>query len=340
MKSIFKIKRNGIVNIKNVKVFVAVIVLLFLLLLLFKHSNKKITMSFVGDILLDRGVLKQMELNGYEYPFLEVKQTLRKADICCGNLECPLTDGGIPSSKDPKYIFKAPVDMAKYLKDAGFTLLNLANNHTMDHGAKGLLDTIDILDKYGIACVGGGTTLNDATLPLFISVRGTKIGFLSYSAFPPEGYFYADEKPNISKLNISTLGASVCNAKEQCDFLVVCFHWGREFDFFPNEDQKIAAHIAVDNGADIVIGHHPHVYQGIEEYNGKYIFYSLGNFVFDKQIPPGTDESYILNIYLRKGELEKIDLIPVKINYCQPKVIEKKGTGEREQGTVLLLPHK
>jgi poly-gamma-glutamate synthesis protein (capsule biosynthesis protein) len=311
-------------NKKRLFMVIACVILLISSALFF-HARKRqtIILYFTGDILLDRGVMKYVEQYGYDYPFLKIKDTLKDGDIVCGNLEGPLTEGGIPSLKDPRYIFKFPPSIAQNLKDAGFNMLNLANNHTMDHGAKGLRDTMDTLNKCDIEWFGAGDNAEKARSPVFINIKGTVIGFIGYSAFPPEGYFYTSERPNISMLDESSLGESVAEARKKCDFLVVSFHWGREFDPYPDDIQKNAAHIAVDSGADIVIGHHPHVYQGVEEYNGKFIFYSLGNFIFDKQIPPGTDKGAAVKLYIQNGRLKNLDVLPVKITECQPEILEE-----------------
>ncbi|HAA26246.1 MAG TPA: hypothetical protein DCE11_09075 [Ruminiclostridium sp.] len=292
---------------------------------LFLHVRKRQTviLYFTGDILLDRGVMTYMKQYGYDYPFIKVKDLFKDGDIVCGNLEGPLTEGGIPSQKDPRYIFRFPPPVAQNLKDAGFNLMNLANNHTTDHGAKGLTDTMNTLNEYGIAWFGAGKTAKEAASPVFVNISGTVIGFLGYSAFPPEGYFHTQEKPNISMIDESSLRESVINAREKCDFLVVSFHWGREYEPYPDDSQKKTARIAIDSGADIVIGHHPHVYQGIEEYNGKFIFYSLGNFIFDRQIPPDTDKGAVIKLYIQKGRLKKWDMLPVKIKECQPEILEE-----------------
>ncbi|HEY8500269.1 MAG TPA: CapA family protein [Clostridia bacterium] len=310
---------------KNRIFIIAVCVIIFASLTLFFYARKRQTviLYFTGDILLDRGVMTYMEQYGYDYPFLKIKDAFKDGDIVCGNLEGPLTEGGIPSLKDPRYIFRFPPSIAQNLKDAGFNMLNLANNHTMDHGAKGLTDTMNKLNEYGIAWFGAGSNIKEASSPVFVNIGGTTIGFLGYSAFPPEGYFHTQEKPNISMLDESSMGESIINARKKCDFLVVSFHWGREFDPYPDNTQKNTAYIAIDNGADIVIGHHPHVCQGVEEYNGKYIFYSLGNFIFDKQIPPGTDKGAVVKLHIQNGKLKKWELLPVKITNCQPEILEE-----------------
>jgi len=311
-------------NKKRLLVIVACFILLISLALFFyARKRRTVILYFTGDILLDRGVMTYIEQYGYDYPFLKIKDAFKDGDIVCGNLEGPLTEGGIPSLKDPRYIFKFPPSIARNLKDTGFNMLNLANNHTMDHGAKGLTDTMNTLAEYGISWFGAGKTVEEAASPVFVNIRGTVIGFLGYSAFPPEGYFHTQEKPNISMFDESILRESVINAQKKCDFLAVSFHWGREFDPYPDDNQKNTARIAIDSGADIVIGHHPHVCQGVEEYNGKFIFYSIGNFIFDKQIPPGTDKGAVIKLYIQNGKLKKCEMLPAEITDCRPEILEE-----------------
>jgi gamma-polyglutamate biosynthesis protein CapA len=144
------------------------------------------------------------------------------------------------------------------------------------------------------------------------------IGFLGYSAFPPEGYFYFEDRPGIAHVDSERLGNEICNARKHCDFLIVSFHWGKEFEFFASESQKKLARLAIDNGADTVVGHHPHVLQGVEMYKGKFIAYCLGNFIFDRQIPEGTDETVIVNLLLSKEGIRQIVLVPVRIADSRP----------------------
>lgn len=275
--------------------------------------------ALVGDILLDRGVGRAISDKGMDYPWLKVGGILKQADIAFGNLECPLTRaeaGGI--LKNRNLIFKGDPENAKELKQAGFDVLNLANNHTMDYGPQGLEDTLKTLGETGIAALGGGMNPEEAAGPVFFKKAGMTIGFLGLSAFPPEGYFFSDEKPDVARAGGVKTVEAIEKAKKQCDFLIVSFHWGKEFDHYPGAEQKAMARSAVDHGADLVIGHHPHVLQGVEEYGGHLIFYSLGNFVFDRQIPEGTDETVVLVVAVAGGQLKKAEIVPVKIGECQP----------------------
>lgn len=282
------------------------------------NYTKPIHIIAAGDILLDRGVDKYLEESGYDYPYAGIKGKIAKGDIATANLECPLTDSGNAVLKRPDLIFRGSTLNAAALKAAGFDLLNLANNHTMDQGRVGLENTIKVLESNGIRSLGAGMTRSEARKPVFIEKGKTRIGFLGYCDFPPEGYMYDEEKTDIARPDIKSLGEEIKAAREQCDFLVVVFHWGKEFDSYPGEQQREMAHAAIDNGAGIIIGHHPHVLQSIEKYKGKLIFYSLGNFVFDRQLPKGADESVIIDITVDGSGWKETRIIPVRIEACKP----------------------
>lgn len=286
-------------------------------------GDNNVTISLVGDILLDRGVEKVIQEHGADYPYSRVKSIVSKSDMAMGNLECPLTLEGIPVLKNRNIVFNADPANAYSLKKAGFDILNLANNHVMDYGSKGLLNTVIFLEKQGIATVGAGRNKDEAHKPAFIKKGLLTVGFISFSAFPAEGYFYFEEKPDVAYVDIDSIRSEIEVAREQCDFLIASFHWGREYDLYVSKAQRELAHHVIDSGADIIVGHHPHVLQGIESYKGKLIFYSLGNFVFDRQWQRGTDESVIINISVSRAGLEGVEIIPLKIKECQP--AELKG---------------
>lgn len=287
-------------------------------LLAFGENNKsEVTICFTGDILLDRGVKREIEKNSYDYPYLLVRDLMKKSDIVYGNLECPLINESTPVLKRRDLVFKGDLSNAKALKNAGYTILNLANNHTMDYGHEGLLSTLNVLKKESIKTIGAGYKKEDAYKPVYIYKNGIKTGFLSYSIFPPEGYIYSNSKPDIARFE-NWVNNDIKKVKKKCDFLVLTFHWGKEFAFFSSELQKEFAHNAIDSGCDVVVGHHPHVLQEIEIYKDKPIFYSIGNFVFDNQIPQGTDETIILNLKLKRSSNIETEIIPIKIKNCQP----------------------
>lgn len=307
------------------KRFFAAAAIIFAAVAVFIYCNhsRQIHILAAGDILLDRGVDKYLDEYGYDYPYKDIKREIRKADIAFANLECPLTGKGeAVLKKRQDLIFKGSSQNGAALHGAGFDLLNLANNHAMDQGREGLLDTVDILADAGIKSLGAGKSRSEARKPVFIEKGGVRVGFLGYSDFPPEGYIYDEDKADVARPDLKTLGEEVRADAEDCDVLVVSFHWGKEFDHYPGKMQQELAHAAVDNGADIVIGHHPHVLQGIENYKGKLIFYSLGNFVFDRQLPKGTDETVVIDILADRSGWTKVRIIPVRIVDCKPVIAE------------------
>ena len=298
-------------------------IIMLLLVFAFKAINNEIHLVAVGDIMLARGVEKRIEKEGLNYPFVHTKEFLLKKDIVLGNLENPIYSGNSPVYKKSNLVFKAKSENAAMLKEAGFTILNLANNHTMDHKEAGLINTMKILHDNGISYIGAGIYNDKATSPLVIEKKGCKIGFLGYSMLGSEDNIYSNNQADIYKVT-AEINNEILEAKLKCDFLVVTVHWGNEYDFYPSEKQKKLAYQIINSGADLILGHHPHVLQGIEQYKDKYIFYSLGNFVFDKQIQKGTDESIILNLVIKNKQVAKINIIPIKIVDCQPTL----ATGE------------
>lgn len=278
-----------------------------------KTRPDEITISLTGDIMLSRGVQRYLEEYGYDYPYEDVSELFLQDDLTIGNLECPITDNGNNANKAKRFLFKADKDNAAALKRAGFDCLNLANNHTMDYMSSGLHDTMACLDEQGLAYVGAS---ENAALkkPYIFEKHGIRVGVLAYSALPAEGYFFNKDKPTIqyiSTMDFSGMEEDIAAA--ECDFLIVYFHWGIEYQPYKSDTQELIAKKAIDLGADFVVGAHPHVLQEPELYKDKYIYYSLGNFIFDKQIPPGTDETIILQLTLDHQGLVSVKEIPAVI---------------------------
>lgn len=278
-----------------------------------KTRPDEITISLTGDIMLSRGVQRYLEEYGYDYPYEDVSELFLQDDLTIGNLECPITDNGNNANKAKRFLFKADKDNAAALKRAGFDCLNLANNHTMDYMSSGLHDTMACLDEQGLAYVGAS---ENAALkkPYIFEKHGIRVGVLAYSALPAEGYFFNKDKPTIqyiSTMDFSGMEEDIAEA--ECDFLIIYFHWGIEYQPYKSDTQELIAKKAIDSGADFVVGAHPHVLQEPELYKDKYIYYSLGNFIFDKQIPPGTDETLILQLTLDHQGLVSVKEIPAVI---------------------------
>lgn len=288
------------------------------------EPSKEISVITVGDIMLSRGVAKKIKShNDLNYPFLKTRDYLKSGDIVFGNLESPITPGR--EIEHGEMIFRANPGIEKALAEANFSILSLANNHTPNFGQKGLLNTFKYLDQVGIKYVGAGKNLEEAEKPVFIEKNNIKFAFLAYNSpdVVPQSYFAGESWAGTAPMNIEKMTKMVKKAKEQADFVIVSMHAGNEYVYKPNQFQINFAHAAIDAGAELVIGHHPHVVQTIEKYKDKYIFYSLGNFVFDQMWSRATREGIIAKVLFNKNGVTKVDFTPVLIeDFCQPKILE------------------
>jgi len=273
------------------------------------------SVALAGDILLDRGVAREMEAHGLSYPLDGVAPFLRSADLAFANLEGPVTDRGGPLPKE--FVFRAPPEAALALKRAGLGIVSLANNHTLDYGPEGLADTVARLERQGVATVGAGPDRARARQPRVIRLHGLSLAFLAFNGFPNEVLAPVSTEPSVAALETGSLAAEVAAAKRAADVVIVSLHWGEEFSQVPTEGQRRLAREAVDAGATLVVGHHPHVLQPIEEYRRGLIAYSLGNLVFD-QDRPETARSALLVVRLSRAGLESWDVIPLTISDCRP----------------------
>ena len=277
--------------------------------------SKEVKLAAVGDVLLARGVGMAIRRHGASYPLAKVAPILRKADLGFFNLECPLSRRGTPTHY--RFLFRADPGLAASLKKGGLNVASLANNHTLDYGRTALLDTISALQKAGVRTVGAGATREAAIRPTVVNVKGLKVGFLAYSDIPNFGSFPRTDRPTPAHVHISTLSAEIRAAKSKADVLIVSFHWGNEYWKRPDERQKKLARLAVKSGADLILGHHPHVLQPTETYRGKPIVYSMGGFVWDPKLTEAT-KGAIYVFSLRKNSARLTDTIPIRVYRCRP----------------------
>jgi len=301
------------------------------------EEQEPLRIAAVGDIMLGRGVGARLEAKklGYTYPFTTVADILSKGDVVFGNLEQPITQSEKCFDKRYKFVLKSKVEALEGIKYAGFNLLSLANNHILDYYDKGLTDTIQILNSNGIAFSGAGKNLEEAREPAVIEKKGIKIGLLSYTDMAeiiykgnPSISFIADgNKAGVAPRKLEYILEDIEKARKDVDLLIISLHWGVEESFNVLPDQMEFAHRLIDNGADIILGHHPHQFQGIEIYKGKPVAYSLGNFIFD-QNDPENQESFILNLEFTGNKLSALSALPVKtIDKIQ--VVRQTGLGAR-----------
>jgi len=288
-------------------------------------GGQRIVFLGLGDMLFDRQVAKIIKDKGIAEIFSDVGDLLRSGDVVVGNLECPLSSRGAPV-KNKEYTFRGLPEAAAGMRDAGITMVSLANNHMMDYGVDAFVDTTDLLDKVGISYAGAGMNRDEAYRHASIDVNGKRVAFFAYSSILPEGFWATSKKAGIAgaRMKPSELQQAIEGVAGEHDFTVVSFHWGIEYEDYPQEYQREFARRAIDAGADIVIGHHPHVIQGIEIYRGKLIAYSLGDFVFD-HYSRKTGETFVLKVELDDGELARVDIIPVYADFSgRPAIVEGK----------------
>ncbi len=284
-------------------------------------ENGTVTLAFVGDILPAARVLDYMNQFGYDYPFEGSKDQLLAADIAAGNLETAITSRGTPED-NKEYVYRGPKEALQPIKDAGFDFLSLANNHSMDYGWEGLSDTMDALDDIDIEHAGSGNDDKEAFTPAYIERNGVTVGFVSLTRVIPfsKNVWKADKlNPGLAETYTTERAvAAIKEAKSHADIVVVMVHWGEERSDTPNKFQKSLAYAYVDAGADLVIGSHPHVLQGFESYKGKWIAYSLGNFVFPGMSPPTTAETGILTATCKAGGDCSLKFSPMIAKLARP----------------------
>lgn len=270
------------------------------------NDQQPITLLFAGDIMLSRLIGDIMaKRNDWNYPFLEIADFVKSADIAFGNLEGPISERG--TKVGSIYSFRSDPRVIEGLLYAGFDVLSIANNHIWDYGADAVQDTLALLRDAGIGAIGGGTNYAETHKPLTKEISGTKIAFLGYTDLISPSLGSKTAKPAIAFLDLDQAIADIKEARKSADLVVVSVHWGNEYETKQNLHQERIARALIDAGAQLIIGHHPHVIQPVEEYGGGYIAYSLGNFVFDQNFSEDTKHGLILKVVVRGGKILKIE---------------------------------
>jgi len=315
-------------------------------------ERKEVTIILVGDIMLNRGVKYMIDEYGdgdYKFPFLKIADYLKTADTIFGNLESPISDKGTRIGSI--YSFRAEPEVIEGLTFAGFDLMSLANNHAFDYGRTALEDCLNKLSNTGINYVGAGFSENEAYSPILKEIKDTKIAFLAYTNLGPETWQASGENSGIAWISenyFEKIKEDIKSAKEKSDILIVSLHAGEEYQKEPTQLQVDFAKMAIDSGADLVVGHHPHVIQPIEKYEEGYIVYSLGNFVFDQSFSEETMKGLSLEVIIENNKIRKVVPVNIQINnFFQPELAEKiTETGQfqvslsaalLEQGDALLI---
>ncbi len=269
------------------------------------RDDKGATIFFGGDMMLGRSVAVQMGKNGNEYPFANIKETVSSADYAIANLEGPITK--VNNSPTNRMVFHFDPALAPVLEAAGFDALSLANNHGLDQGAKGAADTKKNLSAADIGYFG--EVSSDKGPILNFETGGQK-----FAVFGLHDVY--------RKIDPAVVAKEIETAKKDDAFVIVYPHWGVEYDHEHNARQAELAHAFIDAGADLVVGSHPHVVQGIEVYKGKTIFYSLGNLIFDQYFSVETQEGLALRLNIKADGKMTVDLLPYEIPKSQPSFVE------------------
>ncbi len=269
--------------------------------------ERKLKVLFVGDTMLDRVVRTIAEKEGYDYPFSAIRDFASRHDLAVLNLEGIFTDNESVSQKNMEILrFTFDPKGASAIKEAGFSAVSQANNHTNDFGREGLVASKQYLRQADVTPFGD--FFNEGE-PMYMQSKGQKIALIGFNEF--------------SYTNSQRIASQITEAKSAGYFTVVLPHWGVEYERFPSESQARTAREWIDLGADAVIGSHPHVVQIIEEYKGKIIFYSLGNFIFDQNFSKTTQEGLALSLSL-DSTTAAFKISGVRIERARPELM----TGE------------
>ena len=303
-------------------------------------AQQDVSLIAVGDIYIA----------GAKNPFAKTKDLLKSADLTFANLEGSYFDGpGTIITWSPSWSpaatvtggLRSCVKGLEYIADAGVDVVQFANNHCMDYGADAFVATLDNLDDHGIKYCGAGRKLREATKPAIFERNGLRFAFLSYASQfkwfsgrhnrekPGFATIRVDpmyEPPHINKEEIASMVNDIKFARQSADIVIVADHWGVGTSHTLAVSQRAIGHAAIDAGADLVLGTHPHVLQGIEIYRGKLIIYSLANFVFSTW--QGGFDSMVLNVSFSTNGVTKAFFYPVIENALRQPELAQPG-GER-----------
>jgi len=294
-------------------------------------NSGRVKLAFVGDVLLGEYVGTLMERNGFDYPYVHVGDQLRSADIAAANLETAVTAlaGEKPGLKT--YEFRSDPDALPAFREAGFDLVNLANNHTLDFGADGLRDTMKHLEASELLHVGAGETADEAYAPVYIEKNGLRVAIFGFTRVIPDTSWKVGAKKLglADTYNYTRPVQEIEKAAAEADVVIVLTHWGDEGTQEPHPQEQVElGRRFIDAGADLVVGSHPHVLQGFEKYGGGWIAYSLGNFIFTKSKNPLTYEAAVLEAECGEDGDCSLKLTPYYADTPQPQPMAPERTRE------------
>ncbi len=322
----------------TILLFTVAVAAVFLLFPTFTSENKtlqynsppsSVSIILTGDVMFGRGV--GTAISSKSNIFGDLKPIFSRSNLVVVNLESPFTNSNknfkktVPLKANPAY--------AHILKDNNIYAVALANNHIMDYGPQGLNDTLETLDKYNVSHAGAGENIQDAIQPAYFNINGKRIAIINFmdlttfkgfgkSELPPATY----NSPGFAPAEWELVKNSIDAAKSRADIIIVFFHYGNEYSLTPNKYQTELSRECINEGADIVVGSHPHVPQSIESYKGKLIFYSLGNCVFDQKNPI-TKDSMVVQLQIINGNAD-VTVIPIHITSSSPHIMSNQHANE------------
>ncbi len=293
-----------------------------------EQEESSVSFLAVGDIMLSRSVAEQSQKNNnHQWAWENISDFLEKYDFVIGNLESPTDEKGSYSG-DKNMVFHAPIELINTLGNYWFQILNLANNHAMDQWESGLFLTKNLLGIQGIKTTGVGENQEEAWKPSIIEKDGIRIAFFwaNYSSYNDNG---SGKNDFIARMqDTEMMQNAIKNITSQVDYIVVMMHAGQEYTYTTTNLQESFAKAAIEAGANLIIGSHPHWVQRIEKYQSGYIFYSLGNFIFDQEFSQETKSGLAVEITIKKesdGIKDTFSLHPITIeNYGQPRLANEE----------------
>ncbi len=277
-----------------------------------------ITIGLAGDVMIGRLVNAFLDTAPMEAIWGDVLSELLDTDLNLINLESALTRSSLAVPK--VFNFKADPEKAAALKKGRIDVVNLANNHVLDFSEEGLFDTIETLDRAGIAHVGAGKNRDEARKPAILTRKGISVGIVGYTDNEP-GWKAEEHKPGIHYIEVGDLDTvleDILPLRDQVDVLIVSIHWGPNMRSFPSAAFIEFARALIENGVDILHGHSAHIFQGYEIYKKGLILYDTGDFVDDYYVDPHlrNDRSFFFKVHVSKEGFQQLEMIPVKIEGC------------------------
>lgn len=284
------------------------------------RGNTEAILVFVGDVVPGRSMEAQLARYGPAYPWQGLDPLIAEADLAVANLECVLTTQGRPLNKS--YLIRAHPHWGETLVEAGFDLVTLANNHALDYGPPGLEETLSTLEALDVGAVGAGSSQAAARRPALFTLKEVRVAVLAYAAARWNGSADVPATDRLAWAEPAAVQADVRAVRDQADLIVVLLHAGKEYASTPSPDQVAVAHAAIDAGADLVVGHHPHVTQTVERYGDGLIVYSLGDALFD--IPrQAAMQGDLLRVHVTQEGLAQAELWPFWIeDAIRPRLLD------------------